>query len=591
MEVNSLYIVGGDETKITLNIDKTSKVIFLDKVQKGFDNQLLLIKKLQDHQDILRKKFLKLQEQVFKKINHLIESDADFKYLLSNLFFEASPYKTNLIYKFFKLNLIIDFIKENEIKKLYLLNVAEDIESFFYQNSNKLSYSIKKVSTHGKSRSYKSFFKSSLIGTLLNRLIIELRKRKTRTPTQYSQSRKVVLSSYPGHSFHNGFSSHYFADVSGLLNNDDYAWLFVYSGNISKLNEESKSISANVNSFGFLDTYFSLINFKEIFINFIRIKKKLKSIKLDNLFIFDDINYLNIIKDDWNASISISLINILIFEKKIKNFFKVNSNVEEIIYLMEYHPWELVLNKIAHENNVKTKGVVHSIVRPNLMNYYCSKLIHPFYYSPSYVGANNDFSRSRFLDNGFDSDQVFKIEAQRYNYLFQYFKELKYEKENKTKSILITTSINFKETKELLEMFVLSKVKFDKVYIKEHPHMPVKQIINSSIKEFPSYELVKGSMQDAFQYSDIVYVVNSSSVLLESVLLKKHTITYLSLSTLPIPAVDSAPNLYFVEDATSLSNTLTKLISLNKVNIPKNDIKNDLYLNKDLSLWRKFLNK
>ena len=130
---------------------------------------------------------------------------------------------------------------------------------------------------------------------------------------------------------------------------------------------------------------------------------------------------------------------------------------------------------------------------------------------------------------------------------------------------------------------------FEKVYIKEHPHMPVKQIINSSIKGFPSYELVEGSMQDAFQLSDIVYVANSSSVLLESVLSKKHTVSLISLSTLPMPAINKAPNLYFVEDENLLSNTLNQLTNEIEIDYTKNTITNDLYLNKELNLWRKFL--
>ncbi len=154
---------------------------------------------------------------------------------------------------------------------------------------------------------------------------------------------------------------------------------------------------------------------------------------------------------------------------------------------------------------------------------------------------------------------------------------------------MISTSINYRETKELLEIFFLANTKFEKVYIKEHPRMPIKPIIESSIKGFPSYELIEGSIQDAFEFSDIVYVANSSSVLLESVLLKKHTVSLISLSTLPIPAIDKASNLYFVEDESSLSNILTRLINESEIYMSKNNIINDLYLDEDLRLWRNFL--
>ena len=426
------------------------------------------------------------------------------------------------------------------------------------------------------------------LGALLSHLILEFKKKRTKILTQDSKSRKVVLSSYPGHSFNNGFLSNYYAEVSKILN-EDYAWLFMYSGSVSKFYEENKLISTHVNSFGFLDAYFSLTNFKEIIINFFRIRKKLKSIDLKNTFIFEDIDYYSFIKNDWLMSFSTVLINTLIYEKKFQNFFKVNPKIEEIIFLMEYHPWEMMLNKVAHKNKVKTKGTIHSILRPNLMNWYYSKFLHPFYYTPSYVGANSDFSKTRFLENGFNSNQVFMIEAQKYNYLDQNNNKLDGKKLKKKKSILISTSINYSETKELLEIFFLSNTKFEKVYIKEHPRMPVRPIIESSIKGFPSYELIGGSMQDAFQLSDIVYVANSSSVLLESVLLKKQTVSLISLSTLPIPAINKASNLYFVEDESSLSNIFAQLTNESKTDILKNDTVNDLYLNKDLHLWHKFL--
>ena len=146
------------------------------------------------------------------------------------------------------------------------------------------------------------------------------------------------------------------------------------------------------------------------------------------------------------------------------------------------------------------------------------------------------------------------------------------------------------ETKELLEFFALSNVKFEKVLIKEHPLFPVSSIIQS-IKDFPPYEILKVSVENAFNYSDIVYTANGSSVLLESVVKNKHTISLISLASLPIPAVSRATNLYFVKDVTSLKNILNKL-SNNIENFTTDEtIDNHLYVDDELKLWRKFLNK
>ena len=134
MESNNLYILGGNDTKLPSQIKKTSKVIFFDKEQKGFVNQFSLIKNFYEQQDFLREKWLILQEKVFKKIQPSIDKDEDFRYILSNLFFEASPYKTNVMYQFFKLYLIIDYIKKENIENVFLLNLPQDINAFFNAN-------------------------------------------------------------------------------------------------------------------------------------------------------------------------------------------------------------------------------------------------------------------------------------------------------------------------------------------------------------------------------------------------------------------------------------------------------------------------
>ncbi len=261
------------------------------------------------------------------------------------------------------------------------------------------------------------------------------------------------------------------------------------------------------------------------------------------------------------------------------------------MYLLEFQPWEQILNKVARKHNIKTKGAVHSIARSNVMNYYHSKTIHSYYYLPTYIGANSDFSKSLFLKNGFNKDQVIKIEAQRYNYLVGTSNEINHSKLKKDKSILIFTSNIRKETIELLETFTLSNIKFEKVYLKEHHLLPVETIIKSLKNKFPSYKIIRGTASEAFKYSDIVYIANGSSVLLESVIKKKATVSLISLSSLPIPAVEEAENLYFIHDVESLSKVLYQLTSNFKKNNSLENDKNYLYLNKDLKLWREFLKK
>ena len=134
MKIDNLYIVGSDNFKSKDQLDSNSKIVFLQNSKDEFDNQISLIKYFQKEQFFLREKWLQFQDEVFKKIKINLEKDNDFHYLLYNLFFEASPNKTNSIYQFFKIYLILDYIKKENIKKVYLVNTPQEIEEFFALN-------------------------------------------------------------------------------------------------------------------------------------------------------------------------------------------------------------------------------------------------------------------------------------------------------------------------------------------------------------------------------------------------------------------------------------------------------------------------
>ena len=63
MEIDNLYILGGNETKAQIKINKNSKVIFIDVEQEGY-NKVSIIKNFQEKQNILREDWLNFQEQI-----------------------------------------------------------------------------------------------------------------------------------------------------------------------------------------------------------------------------------------------------------------------------------------------------------------------------------------------------------------------------------------------------------------------------------------------------------------------------------------------------------------------------------------------
>ena len=86
MKIDNLYIIGGNETKAQIKINKNSKVIFIDEEQEGYNNKVSIIKNFQEKQNILREDWLNFQEEVFKTIKPKLDKDKDFYYVLYNLF-------------------------------------------------------------------------------------------------------------------------------------------------------------------------------------------------------------------------------------------------------------------------------------------------------------------------------------------------------------------------------------------------------------------------------------------------------------------------------------------------------------------------
>ena len=93
MKIDNLYIIGGDQSKLSVEIAKNSQVVFFDKLQTGFNHQFSLIKKFKDQQHSLSEKWLNFQEIVFKKLIPLINKDEEYRYLLSNLFLKPQTIK------------------------------------------------------------------------------------------------------------------------------------------------------------------------------------------------------------------------------------------------------------------------------------------------------------------------------------------------------------------------------------------------------------------------------------------------------------------------------------------------------------------
>lgn len=560
------------------NVKKNELVVFFNHFDDRYKNQLHLMDEFVKQQEELKIKLLNFIDNIFYKL----KNQKEFKYLLSFLVFEKSPNKTQYMYLFYKTNIIIKYIKENKISQLNLFIEDKNILSFFisYAKQNNIKYKIKQIS---KTKINKR--KLAMQNNLLSygyKFYKELSKISYKIKKNSLKHKKLVVSYYPNYYLKDkNFYSKYFMELSEKLN-QEYDWLFLYVGDIRKLPKENEILSNYNLNYNFLDSFISYKDLFDVFVKHQKLFRQFKKIDLKDLFVFEDIDYFDIMIDDWKISLSANLIDLLIFETKFNNFFK-NYNYEEVLYLMEYHPWEQVLNKVIHKKNIFSKGISHSIIRPNLLNYFYPKNLHNNMDVADIVGANSEFAKKVFLDNGFKENQVFEIEAQRFLYLKNTINSNK-----KTNNLLISTSIIFQETKEFLEVFSMAYEKglFNKIYIKPHPYLEVKNIIKQ-IPNFPNHKILKTSMKEAFELVDVVYVTNGSSVLLESILNNKQTITLFSLTSFPMPAINKHNLLHIVTSSKELNKKLKDI--KNQTKNVTNKTYNLLYLDNNFKLWNKFI--
>jgi len=550
---------------------------------RNYKNDINILKIFQIEQEELKEKLLNFTATIANNLEEKIKNKDIYRYLISsNIIFEKSPYKTDYIYLFYKLNIVLKYIDNNNIKSIQIHSSNTSLIKFF--NKFVASKNISLDTTNSKNNfSIKQFIMKNNTLSFIFKLYIESKKIKKKLIRNKKNNKKLVVSYYPNYFFEkNKFISRYFSDISKKLN-IEYDWLFIYADNIEKIKYEENILKKNdFQNYNFLDSFINYKDFFEIYKKNKKILKELNQINLKTLFIYNGINYSDIVIDDWKKSLAIVLIDTLIFEKKFYNFFQ-KYNYDEVIYLMEYQPWENMLNKILHTKNIISKGTTHSVIRPNLVNYFHHQNIHDDLYLPDFVGANGDGIYYQFLKNSFNKEQVLKIEAQRFNYL----DDINLSETKNNNSLLITTSIDEIETKELLRTFAKAYQNelFKTIYIKSHPDLPIDNIIKQ-INNFPIYKILSGSMQEAFKNANIIYTTNSSSVLLEALLNKKRTITLFSLKSLPMSAINKHPLLFIATSVKKLNIILSDIHSCNNSKIVDDNM---LYLNKQYQLWDKFL--
>lgn len=540
-----------------------------------------LLQTFSRNQTCLTSDFLDFQSKLMCNLDSLPKKFKCFDYLFP--LFEASPYKTQSVFQFLKLRIVLDFIEKNNIGAIYLHSLDRSIVEFFRANKKKLNVDFYEIDTVAKHVGLRNFIKKSPIFSLAFRLGKELSNIQIILPSEIP-GKKVALSYFPGCEIKNGVvTSKYFGAVSKLFDKE-YCWLFLSVGKDAKLRSERSLLersakNSQLSAPFFLDDFFAITDFLAVSFKFLKFRLGLPINLLSQIFFIEGINYFSLFKNDLDITLADETVKQLIYESKFHNFFR-RSAIKEIIYPLEFQPWELSLNKEAKKFDLVTKAFTHSIVRPNLMNYYYPRSVYDLMPSPSFIGLNSPLLKKKFDFCG-QKTITKSIEAHRFNYLAEAKPDSNAVEKN---SILIVTSIDPKETENLLRLFSGSSLSFDAVYIKEHPSLPVQDIIER-LSFFPDYVVAQGSISQAFKLSSLVLVANSSSVLLEAVITGKQVVTSFSLLTLPMPAV-SDNNVTVVSSAREFDRFVLEARS----SYPGKHISAPpLFLDKNLTFWQEFL--
>ncbi len=272
-----------------------------------------------------------------------------------------------------------------------------------------------------------------------------------------------------------------------------------------------------------------------------------------------NLNLYFLLRDEWETSISGTVylrhrilgavFDAICKERKGKN----------LIYLMEMQGWETVLTQTAKRYGVHTVGTVHALIKPMMLKFFndprtYSDEKYP-YPLPDEVGVNGPLSKASFLEQGIAAKRLVDIEAQR----FMHLKKTPRAAPEGEGTLLVVTPINREEALEQLIMlrdaYGAMRERVKRIWIKPHPFFDVGSILKS-LQGFPEYEIKYGNINEYLYRVEWVFVANSSSVLFESIVSGKKTITFNTLSQVNLAAVTENELLRTVTNATGLSSAV-----------------------------------
>lgn len=558
------------DQKVT-DYDEFSKIYVFSHLKINHGKKVIYLSQILDeNSDIYKKKYLDFFSNIYKNLKKKIydfQVNKTFNNFTSSLFFEKSPFKTNL---FDQLQLLVLFDllkKEKNYEVIYDLKNPElklAINNLINYLQNKKKSQIT-ISSNLNIKLYLStvyaFFKVFILSLRINLINKKNYLVKNIYFSYYKKNYSVKTDPY-------------WKNVFEKINKNTFS-LFLLDY------EDFKEKKERINQVFYASDFFKLKNFI-VLISIYLLKNNFNK-------------QLNLVQQSFNKSEYSFLFPIIYKDLKksfsgpifIENYYnnisisnflnncKDYKKVKKIFYLCEFHPHENYINYF--KRSFKTYGFVHSTLRYWLLNYFFSKnVIHEsknIFNLPSFLLANgpkafNEFKK--FIQNS----KLKKVEAIRHFNIMNFKKNINLNGLKKNNLRIFYGDIQNKSTEQIIEILIKNN-KTKSFCYKPHPDstLKVKRFLHTKkFKIYKNHDL--NNILNNFN----VFIFGSTSSSMEFYLLKKKIVIFKDETNLNL-----SPLFKYVTKKFSYEGK-EYLIKNNKY-----QVRSFFYLNSELKFWKKLI--
>jgi len=554
-----------------------------------------LVARLRDRaieiKSILQKEIKALSNRTMRgsTLLDLLRLEEGNSYFWSTLLGETSPYKLECLQDLYKIILIdLELPKEGELE-LYSNNRALVIalESICKKHGVEFQhFGERKV----QQRSLYRRFKSDILGTLVSFVLKEMRKccQNKKKKSFHGSDCAVITYFPPAKNVSGRIQSNYYTGLEPELERFNFHWLLMYAdkaGNYASHRGELEEC-ARVH---FQDDYLGFTGLLKTLRKYLRMKFRIKWLedRKDLCWLFE-IDFSGYLRDSWRESFSFHLIEYLAHEVRFENFFALHPDLKTVLYLMEGQPWEQAM--LSRRKSSRFIGLIHSTIREQQLNYFVPDQAQA-HLKPDYAAFNGENSLRPLLNQGYEKSRLIPVEAQRYLYLDQYLKRDYQPSNKKPSTLLVASSVDVKETRVQLQLLKESGAweNFSRRIFKPHPHLKGLSLE----REFPDLKLEATTepMEDLLSERPVLFVSNTSSVIVEALYADCKVVSYLLINQFAMLAVQKHRHLKVIASPQELKEALEEFQSQQDRGLFRGyeDLGDFFYLDASLPRWKDFL--